>query len=100
MRTMVFTFWIEEDQSPDGARKYVTIIGKPYVSDDKTSPQGYIWFTINTVRVALSTCVIDLKLSSMDWNKFFSVTLDEEIMELKPLIKADIFLDMPVEYDD
>ena len=100
MRTMVFTFWIEENQSPDGARKYVTIIGKPYVSDDKTSPQGYIWFTKNTVRVALSTCVIDLKLSSMDWNKFFSVTLDEEIMELKPLIKADIFLDMPVEYDD
>ena len=100
MRTMVFKFWIKEEQSPDDVRKFVTIIGKPYVPDDRTSPQGYIWFSKNAVRVALSTCVIDLKKSSMDWNKFFSVTLNEEIMELKLLIKADIFLDTPVEYDD
>ena len=100
MRTMVFKFWIEENQSPDCIKKYVTVIGKPYVSDDKTSPQGYIWFTKNVVRVALSTCMIDLKMSSIDWNKFFSVTLDKKIMEIKLLVKADIFLDMPVEYDD
>jgi len=100
MRIMVFKFWVEETQTPDNEVKYVTVIGKPFAKKDSTSPNGYIWFTKNVIRVALSTCVIDLKASSKDWNKFFSVTLDEEIMEIKPLIKADIFLDIPIEYDD
>lgn len=99
MKTMVFKFWIEEDQSPDCIRKYVTIIGEPYLPKDNTSPNGYIWFTKNVIRVALLTCIIDLKESSMDWNKFFAITLDEEIMEIEPLIEADIFLDIPIEYD-
>ena len=100
MKTMVFKFWIEEAQSPDGVKKFVTVVGKPYVPEDKSSPNGYLWFTKNVTKVALSTCVIDLKLSSIDWNKFFSITLEEEIMEVKPLIKSDIFLDIPIEYDD
>ena len=100
MKTMVFKFWIEGSQSRDGKVRYVTVIGKPFSEKDGPSPNGYLWFTKNVVRVALSTCVIDLKESSKDWNKFFAVTLDEEIMEVEPLIEADIFLDMPVEYDD
>ncbi len=100
MKTLLFKFWIDEDSTPDGEKRFITVIGKPITSDDY--PNGYIWFDLNCIKLHLETCVIDLNSSSKDWNDFFSVVLDEEFLEveMKHQSGTSILLNMPIEYDD
>ena len=97
MKKFIFTFWINEQDSPDRKKKFLTIIGKPYICE-KDAPNGYIWISKDAIRIPLLTCYVDVKRSSENWSKIFSLSRNEAVTTVRVLIDAEILLNVPVRY--
>ena len=98
MKKLVFKFWINEQDSPDRKKKWLTIIGRPYCLE-KGSPNGYLWISKDsTINIPLLTCEIDLKKSSDDWAKFFAISCKEAMVKVKVLVDAEVLMNIPVRH--
>jgi hypothetical protein len=98
-KMMVFNFKIDEEISPDREEKNLVIIGTPKKFED-SSKNGYLWFNKGVFYIPMNSCYIDLAKSSKDYFKVIDSTYDEESILVKTHNKAEITLEMPVEFED